>query len=46
MTRRWWRYLGAHPLVWLIPVLFWLCMAAYVLLKLAAAPQTEFIYDV
>lgn len=46
MIGRWWRYLGAHPLVWLIPTLFWIALAAYVVFKLALAPQAEFIYDV
>jgi len=40
------RYLLEHPLVWLIPVLFWLALAAFAVFKLAVAPQTEFIYDV
>lgn len=39
-------YLAAHPLVWLIPLGFWLALAAFVVFKLAAAPQTAFIYDV
>ncbi len=39
-------YLWAHPLVWLIPLAFWLALIAFVLFKLTSAPTTEFIYDV
>ena len=46
MRRRTWTWLGAHPLVWLIPLLFWIVLLVFVLLKLSGAPTTEFIYDV
>ena len=39
-------WFGRHPLVWGIPLLFWLGLAAFVLLRLAAAPHTEFIYNI
>lgn len=46
MIPRIFAWLGRHPLVWVIPVLFWISLASFVYFKLAAAPQTEFIYDI
>ena len=40
------RWLGRHPLVWLIPVATFLFLFGYVAVKLSDAPTTEFIYDV
>ena len=39
-------WLRRHPLVWLVPLLFYLLVFAYLAVKMADAPQTEFIYDV
>ena len=40
------RWLLRHPLVWLIPVLFFGLLLGYMAVKLSDSPQTEFIYDV
>lgn len=46
MTRAVLRWLGRHPLVWLVPVLFFLALCVFALVQLGGAPQTEFVYDV
>lgn len=46
MIGRIWSWMRAHPLAWLIPVIFWVVLLAFVLLKLSDAPETEFIYQV
>ena len=46
MIRSLLRWLWRHPLVWIVPLLFFSGMAAIVVTRLVGAPRTEFIYDV
>lgn len=39
-------FLRRHPLVWIIPLATYAFLIGYVAVKLARAPETEFIYDV
>jgi len=38
-------WLGRHPLVWVIPLAFYLTLFGYMVWTLPEAPATEFIYD-
>lgn len=39
------RWLVRHPLVWLVPTLFFLALILYAVFQLTDAPSREFIYD-
>jgi len=38
------RFLWRHPLVWIVPLVTYSVLLAYLLTKLASAPQDAFIY--
>lgn len=42
--RRVFGYLKRHPLVWIVPVLVYGVLIAYLVTKLASAPTDAFIY--